>query len=701
MRYLRPFISALVLQRDRWILWTPVPLALGIAIYFSLPSEPPGFISVLLPLVLVAAMAPFYRNKAALYLWLPFFLAALGFSSAQFRTWSVDAAVLHKKTHAPLTVRGRIIDVDAVGRTHRVTLDGLSFTGGALPQNRMPERVRIKLKNNDPAAPEEGDVVEVRAMLLPLSMPVLPGAYDFQRHGYFHGLGSTGYALSEMTVVEKHKTEHLFDSLRRGIHDRVYAAGLMPENIEGLTVAFMTGDSGGIAKHDWDVARQSGIAHLIAISGSHFAMIVGVVFFAVRALLAAIPYVALRWPVKKIAAVAGMFAAVFYVLLIGAPISAQRAAVMSCAVMLAILLDRDPFTLRLAALAAFAVLLAEPESLAGPSFQMSFAAVIGLIAFFESSRDLWSRMYHESGFFRRCGLFLLTCFLTSLVASLAVGPYTLYHFLRDPLFTGLVANMVAVPLSSFVTFPVSLLACLLMPLGLEKWPLYVTEKSISVIMRAAETVTQWPHMTLTADAWPAWALAVITLGGLWLCLWHGRIRWLGLAPVFLAALLVAQRPRPDVIVGGNFKLLAAVKDPAGRLWLSPGRADKFIRDEWIAREGGRGSYAWPEQGTTGGFLSCSAHACAYGMKGRTVLFVKDGAAAAAEECRRADIIVTPQAVKPDFPCAAAVIDKWSLYDYGTHVIYLSPGQPPLIKTVAEARGERPWTGRRPWKKKPA
>jgi competence protein ComEC len=694
MNVFQSFIHTLQLQRDRWILWTPAPLAFGIGVYFALPSEPPAYLGITLFGAALAAAWPLRGNKAALLLWLPFFLAALGFGAAQFRAWEVRAPVLHKKTHQPLTVTGRVVDVDPLDKSYRVTLDTLSFEGGDAPQKHMPERVRIRLKKNDPADPREGDTVTLKAMLTPLAVPVLPGAYDFQQYGYFHAIGSTGYALTDMKVTAPARSGYMFEGLRRAIRETIYADGLAPKNIEGLTVAFMTGDAGGITPKDWDTARQSGIAHLIAISGSHFAMIVGVVFFAVRALLAAVPRIALRWPVKKIAAAAGMAVAIFYTLLIGAPISAQRAAVMSCAIMLAIMLDRDPLTLRLAALAAFAVLLAEPESLVGPSFQMSFAAVIGLVAFFESGRDRWTVLYNEGGPARRVGLFLLGSFATTLVASLAVGPFTLYHFMRDPLMAGLLTNMIAVPLSSFVTFPLGLLACLLMPLGLEKAPLWVTERSIEVIMRVAETVAGWPHMALTADAWPVQYLVMFTLGGLWICLWRGRVRWLGLAPVLVAMLLIGLRPRPDALIGGNFKVLAAVKDEKGVLWLSPGRADKFVRAAWTEREGGAGTDSWPDKGRAGDILSCASHACLYTLKGHSILFVRDKATATAAECRAADIIVTPEAERPEKNCPATVIDKWSLYDDGTHVVTLKENTPPVIRTVADWRGERPWTGRR-------
>lgn len=689
-------LSTLLIQRERWILWAPVPLALGIGIYFGLHREPPLWAGPAALVVLALGFLPLYKNKAAVLAWAAVFLIALGFAAGQARTWSLDTATLHKKTK-PLELRGRVVGVDAMEKAYRVTLDNLSFN--ETTQERMPQSARIRLKKSDAARPREGDEVAVRAVLLPLSAPVLPGAFDFQRHGWFKGLGATGFAISGLQVLAPRKEGFFFERLRQDIRARVHGAGLAAPNISALAVAFMTGDSSGITEKDWDIARRSGIAHLIAISGSHFVMIVGVMFFAVRALLAAFPYIALRWPVKKISAGAAMFAAVFYMLLIGAPIPAQRAALMSCMIMLAIMLDRDPLTLRLAALAAFVVLLLEPESLMGASFQLSFSAVVGMIAFFESTRGWWSRHYREGGFFRKVGLVLLSCFMTTAIATVATTPFVLYHFLRAPFFSGLVANMIAVPLSSFITFPAALLSCLMMPLGLEEGPLWITLKSIEVIMQTAEAVANWPNMVIHANAWPAWCLALIAFGGLWACLWQGWIRWLGLAPAALALAAAILAPRPDVLVGGaNFRLLAAVRAEDGRLLLSPGKFEGFVRKAWVEREGRRGSGAWPEE-------FCGERTCLVEIKGFKILFNKqmDFRSKPGEEmdlklleqdCAAADIIILPGAKRPKFRCNATIIDKWDLYDDGAHAIYLRENSAPRIISVTDKRGIRPWTGRR-------
>lgn len=683
MKPLEALLSALLAQRDRWVLWAPVFLAVGIGIYFSLPVEPSGALSA--GVVAGAALAGFAlkRNRALLLFgWLPVFLIALGFGAAHLRAERVAAPLLRKKT-PPMFFTGTVVESEYTLKGYRVTLEDLSVDqelGQALPG-----RARVRLKKKDPAVPRVGDSVTVRAVLLPLSPPVAPGAFDFRRHGYFEGLGATGYAIGDV-VLTPDSHHDLFEKLRHAIRARIEASDAR-EGVKALTAAFLIGDAGRILPEDWRVARQAGIAHLVAISGSHFMMIVGAVFFALRALLAAIPGAAVAWPIKKIAAGAGIAAAVFYMLLIGAPLPAQRAALMSAVVMLAVMLDRNPFSLRLAAFAAFVLLLIKPESLIGASFQLSFSAVVGMIAFFDATHAWWSARYRAAGAVGRFGLFLLMLVATSLVAGFATAPYALYHFLQVALPGGLIANLIAVPLSSFVTFPAGLIASVLMPFGLEKIPLWIMQESVEVIMSVAATVADWPWAGFSVPAWPMSALVAVTLGLLWMCLWGGRLRWLGVLPLAVAPLWAATLPRPDVFVGGSFRLLAAVRDQAtGGLSFSPGRADQFTRKAWLQREGLLEAAApWPD---------CEGPFCWYSAKGQAVAFAADDSPATPELCGQATVIVTPRAKRPEFACAARVIDKWDLYYGGGHSVFLKEGAKPHVFSAGGWQGVRPWSKKR-------
>ncbi|MCK5554782.1 MAG: ComEC/Rec2 family competence protein, partial [Alphaproteobacteria bacterium] len=370
--------------------------------------------------------------------------------------------------------------------------------------------------------------------------------------------------------------------------------------------------------------------------GLQITMVTGFLFLVVRSLLAAIPFVALRYPVKKITAFIAMCGAIFYMLLIGSSISAERSVIMVCVVMTAIMLDRDPFTLRLAAFAAVAVLLFQPESLFGASFQLSFAAVVALIAFYESTREWWSRGYGNRRWFAKAWLYILGSLATTLIATFATAGIALYHFLRAAMFPGLVANLIAVPLSSFISLPAAIVGSFLMPLGLEEIPLKVSEWSVVVIIRMAEIISRWPYAIYRVDAWSIWILVMMIFGGLWICLWLGKIRWLGIVPILAGIAMIPMTPRADVLILNTGKLFA-VRDDNRILRISSGRSGKFARNIWIEREGGEGHAFWKEKNQS---ISCDENACLYRNKnGRLISFVKEFQALK-QDCATADVVIS-------------------------------------------------------------
>jgi competence protein ComEC len=392
-----------------------------------------------------------------------------------------------------------------------------------------------------------------------------------------------------------------------------------------MASALLTGEQTAIPKTVMDDMRTSGLAHLLSISGLHVGLVAGLVMMVIRAGLALIPPVALRYPIKKWAAVAGMAAAFAYMLVVGSPVPTERSVLTTGLALGAILLDRNPLSLRLVACAAAAIMLLEPESLLGPSFQMSFGAVIALVAAFEVIRGGWTRLFSGAAWPVRIFLYIAGTVLTSVVASLATLPFSLFHFQQVQYF-GVLANMIAVPITSFWVMPWGLIAYLALPLGLEEWPLEAMALGCRLIIATARTVAGLPGASQTLPAMPVAGLALITFGGLWLCLWSRSWRLLGLPAILLGLATVAFAPRPDILVTGDGKLMA-VRDAGGRLMLSSQRAGRIARETWLRRDGVDSDSvapSWPRTGLTpDGGLSCDALGCLYRTKGKTVALVKD------------------------------------------------------------------------------
>ena len=111
----------------------------------------------------------------------------------------------------------------------------------------------------------------------------------------------------------------------------------------------------------------SGLGHVLSISGYHMAVVAGIVFFAVRGSLALVPVLALRYAIKKWAALAALGAAFFYLLLSGAEVATQRSFIMTAIVLVGVMIDRAALTLRTLALAALAC-SSSPRSRGAPKF---------------------------------------------------------------------------------------------------------------------------------------------------------------------------------------------------------------------------------------------------------------------------------------------------------------------------------------------
>ena len=694
---LEKLAAILAAERERWPLWLPVAFGLGVAAFFALTVDPPPHVAW--GIAAVAGLCGWFARGRPVGLACAAGLCALalGFAAAERRTMELDAPMLTRPL-GPLALAGRVAEVEGAGAALRVTVDRLRADPSerTAAAARLPNAARLRLAANQ-ERPPVGAAVTFRARLLPSSPPAAPGAYDFQRHAYFQGLGATGFVVGAMTVTAPPPGRFAgglaleMERWREIIAERVerHVAGAAG----GVVGALMHGEKAFVPPDAMQNIRDSGLAHLLAISGLHIGLVAGIVMFTVRALLALIPYVALRWPCKKIAAICGLAAAVAYTLLVGPSAPALRSTLMTGLALAAIMADRNPFSMRLIAFAAVVVMAFMPESLSGPSFQMSFAAVAALIAVYEVAAAPLARLRERTGPILYPALFFGGLALTSVVASLATAPFSMLHFQSVAVY-GVFSNLAAVPITGFWIMPLLLVAYALMPFGWEGWPLVAAGWGVEAILRIAEWTAGLPGAVLNAPAMPAAGLALTVGGGLWLALWRTRWRHWGWLP--LAAGLVSPwaAERPDALISAD-GALTAVRLDDGRLALSSGRAAKFEAEIWLRRDGWSTSEinmkraGWPPRGASpDGVLRCDAEGCLYRRAGRTVAFLRRPGAQG-EDCAAADVVVA--AFQISRRCAAGlVLDAKALRERGAHALYIR-GEGVFVRTVNEERGNRPWT----------
>ncbi|MBL8834080.1 MAG: ComEC/Rec2 family competence protein [Rhodospirillales bacterium] len=674
------------IEQARLVLWLPVLLATGIGVYFALPDEPerwiaPAFLAVAVLFGLVGRAVGAVRLLAAILA-----AMALGFALAQTRAHEVAAPVVERRM-GPVAVAGRIVAIEPRADGVRMLLDRLSIAG-FLPA-RTPETIRLKLDGTDGLRPGD-DVRIARAYLSPPPAPSSPGAFDFARQAWFERLGAVGYARGRIELVERPGEAGWrvrMNALRADIVARI--AATLPDPAGAIAAALIAGEQGAVPPEALAAFRDSGLQHILSISGLHIGMVAGIVFAGVRVTLALVPAAALRWNTKKIAAVASFAAITFYMLFAVPSVPTQRSWLMTSVVLFAVLIDRRAITLRLVAWAAGGLLVAGPESLLSASFQMSFAAVAALVAAFEVASAPMSRARATAGPVGRAGIWLAGTVLTSLVAGFASAPFALYHFNRFSAF-GLIANLLAVPLTGIWIMPWAVAAGLLFPFGLEAWALVPMGWGLDALLWIARWVAGWDGAVALFPSMPAWGLAAIAAGLAWLCLWRSAVRLAGVAAMAAGLATVGLHLPPDILVSGDGRLIA-VRDSGGRLLLSSAGGDKFARETWLRRDGTADvPEVWPRTGTTGdGSLDCRAGVCVYRAGGMQVSIVRDARVLPAA-CGGADLVVATVSVRAACrSMAGRTIDRFDLLEGGAHAIWIADGHV-RVETVREWRGARPW-----------
>jgi competence protein ComEC len=674
----------LLAERDRWALWLPVAMGSGVAAYFALPFEPPPLPAIAALALAAAGLALLRRRPAARLVLLGLGAMVLGFAAGELRTSLVEAPMLTAKLEK-LRIEGRVREIELLPGGRRIELDDVTLQWRPNP----PAALRLRLVSADPPL-VPGDRIRVRATVGPPSRPAAPGAYDFRRDLFFDGIGGVGFALGRAWPArpddeadgetQSHRLWRQFAQLRAAIERRVMAATPDPD-IAGVAVSFITGNQMAVPKPALQAMRDSGLAHLLSVSGLHVGLAAGILFFLLRASLALVPPIALRWPIKKWAAVLALGGAGFYAMLSGASVPVVRAFLMTGIVLLAVIVDRRPISMRPVALAAMAVLLLWPDSLVGPSFQLSFAAIVALTAVWE---EMAPRRARQTGYARRGLNGLADLVLSSLIATLATAAFGIYHFDRVTGY-GVIANMLAVPITGFWVMPWLILSLFLIPLGLEGLALQPAGWGIAAILWAARTVAGWPGAVALVPAMPPVGIALVSLGGLWLCLWRRRWRYGGVVAIAagFSSILLA-RP-PDILISEGAKLVA-VSEADGSLRLSSAAVDRFVGQEWLRRAGENHRAPWQPDGSTESRLACDGEDCRYRRDGREVAILRNAAGLAAA-CASADLVVSLVPVAGD--CRVPVIDPAVLARDGGHALWLRRDGV-QVESVRQHQGDRPW-----------
>ena len=577
-------------EQERWFLWLPVLFGCGIGGYFLLPVEPSLWVSAIGVEVLIVMAFLWRFNYSRLMFLAAVAVVAAGFVNIQLKTiYQQKQGILHEP--AVDYLNGKIVNIDHNYRgMERLTLQNpRNFDGKEYYGNY---RIALRTKKS---GLKSGDCAELVAKLMPLPAASMVGGYQFVRKFFLEGLSGTGYAMASASWVECENRgargsgiKRGIENLRRRIVERINR--ILPPDEAGITAAVVAGERGGISRKITNNYRDSGLAHFLSISGLHMTMLAGLMFFLIRLLVALVPPLALRYDSKKISAVAAIFLSFFYLLISGAEVPTQRAFIMTLIVLAGVLIGRKAISMKTISWAALIVLIISPQALIGASFQMSFAAVVMLIAFYEKFAGRLHRFLNggNAGTIGITGravrivwAYLAGIVVSDLVASLATLPFGIYHFNRIAVYTSL-GNLLAGPVIGLVIMPFVLIALLMMPWGLDYLPL----KLVGWGVRQVNEITVWvaglPEAGYQVLAMPFWGLLLMVFGGLWLAIWQLPWRRWGWAAIVAGALSILTVEAPQAMISAD-GMLFAVRDNAGKLVILPRRGKVFNKQMWLEK----------------------------------------------------------------------------------------------------------------------
>ncbi len=526
-----------------------------------------------------------FRKNSIVYVCLGCLFLALGGGAAAYRTEHISQNYHRLTSKWSGKITARIAEVDMMDGQVRLLLEDIEGDGLA-DLHRVRIGFRLQKKT---AVPENvlllrpGHRIRAYVHLFPIPVQETPLNYDFEFWSFFQKIEAVGYGgAKSIRLRSKQTNPPFFESLRYSIAQKIRAANF--GQLGEVAAALITGYRNGIYTTIRDDFAGSGLAHLLAISGLHLSLIAGLMFVIFRRGLCLSSNLALHWPLKKIAAALALVCSFFYLKISGESLPTVRAFIMVSLIMVAIILDREPISLRSVAWAALIILGLKPESMYSPSFQMSFSAVTALIGAYEYFKTM--RVYRLKGealWYQRVLRYFGGAVLSSLIASVATLPFIIHTFHRFS-WHSVEANLIAIPLMSFWIMPLAILVLILMPAGLHIWPLKAMGWGTKILIQLAEIVNSWPGSFIPVGVQHDYFMPLILLGSAWLLIWTYRWRYLGILPIIFSLFLPAKNI--FLLVSHDQERMGILSDR--RILLTHTGRSSFVSQDWRGIVGAEG-----------------------------------------------------------------------------------------------------------------
>ncbi|MEM9207463.1 MAG: ComEC/Rec2 family competence protein, partial [Pseudomonadota bacterium] len=619
-------------------LFVPWCLAIGITAYFAGVTSAVFPAVALTSLLLLAGRSPAADLRyAGSLLILAFAVTAVGYAAS----YSADARrgqpVLTQKV-GPVSVVADIMTVEPRSARGDAVIS-VSIKEAEKAPGLEGHRFRLLL-DNDHETPFTGSTVAFRSIFFPPPQQHVPNGYEPAFWRYFQGYSGGGKIISEIETVSGPSGNFsvLAEHVRLGIRDRILSQ--MGSETGSVATAITTGFRGDLSEETKTKLRHSGLAHILAISGLHMSLMAGGVFFASRLAVLFFFPTRVSTHAKQIAAAIAIVAATAYFSISGGAVSAERAFIMIVIVFTAILFGRPAITLRNVAIAATILLLIKPHMLFSVGFQMSFAATAALVAGYDRLRrsrhsKLLTKLATARGANKplaSVALILAGLMVTSLLAGFATAPFAAFHFNQAAPY-GLVGNLLAMPIFSFVVMPLAAISLMLMPVGLEFAPLWLMDHAIRIVIDTAAWVTALDGAAMMVDQLPV----LFMVGGIliaYLIVGARRVPIFLLLAIATVSLVLADWRKPNLFVSTSGATVA-LTDDNGRLVTLSSRPNRYAIDRWAKTRG----LNLPRMASEHAKAQCDDGGCAHQLASGTIIAYVTDPRSVRESCDIAQIVI--------------------------------------------------------------
>lgn len=564
-----------------WVLWLIVFYSFGTMFYFSLSEEPDIKLWIVISIT-SAVLVFFCRNNLILFACAICFMCfSVAVVNSSFRT----SGLLSSKLNVPLKkvkISGVIEKIYPLEKGKKIILKIHDIDAQDLPVVK-PKIVQLTVKTNSDKL-NVGSNISLYADIHPISKTLFPNKYDFSRHSYFNNLDANGFAVSNVKVIEGKGKEESISKFLESLRGKIYSSLIhdLGERNGKVAAALMIGEQNSVHNDILEDMRKSGLSHILSVSGLHLSLVSIICFFLVRSALSNFVSFAQRYNIKKIAAVISLASTLFYLLISGMQIATIRSFIMVSFIIIAVLMDREEDAKRSLCFAALLILIFMPESIFHPSFQMSFSAVLGLVASYEFYVTKIAKKFSSNrGIFSKLKVYFCGVVFSSLVAGLSTAMFVLYHFNNYSHYSVL-GNLISAPIVSFLIMPGVVLTFLLMPFGLEQPGIFVMNMGIEAMLKVARYIGDLPGSISLLPTIPAYILVIFVLGFLWLTLWDRKWRILGAIPVALSLAMLFTLKFPSMIIDAKYKSILVKDDDILLKIGGRNRYSDWYKNQWLS-----------------------------------------------------------------------------------------------------------------------